>query len=427
MEQDSVYRQKYAALGRQYLQLKRRHLILQHRNVAMRRLFTRLQGAFTILRKRYLIALRHAGVAIRSQLEKQDREQYEIVLAADHRIIHVSRSFLETIEMDRTEFGDSFYIDVLFDRYLPRVQAGVNLIQVKPFQFPVMIKDYGDESHHLHPYHYFSISGNLSYSKNQRSWLYRLKAEDISASVELDYFHKTDKLITSLSLANTRLSEAHKNVEMHKIIVMLLACSLIEEHSRETSQHIERMQRITELLAGECRRRGLLRAGDRDIDEYVKDIQYTAVLHDIGKLGVPRSILAKPAKLTPHEFEIIKLHTTRGAGYIKRIIRHLSASPGYASYLGFLDIPYNICMHHHERWDGQGYPAGLAGDAIPLPARIVAVADTYDAIRMHRVYKAARSHQEALDIIHSEEGAQFDPAVVTAFLAIEPLLMDIVY
>ena len=424
---EKAYRDKYLALHKEYLRLRQKHLLLGRQYANTRKLFKQLVGNYNAIRKRYMIIQKHAGEAVRRYFEQAVKDHYELILGGDRRVVFVSESFLVKIEMDKTEFEDSFYIDVLFDRYLPCAPDKAGSMRVEPFRFPVMLQNYGEESVHVHPYHYFSVSGDLSYSKKYQEWVYRLKAEDVSASVELEYFQKTDKLITSLSIANTKLLAAHKNVEMHKIIVMLLTCSLIEEYSRETSQHIERMRRISELLANECKHRGIINADGRDLDEYVKDIQYTSVLHDIGKMGVPRTILSKPARLTSEEYEVVKEHTVRGAGYIRRIIDHLSASPGYSSYLGFLDIPYAICLSHHERWDGKGYPLGIREEAIPMPARIVAVADTYDAIRGHRSYDLARTHVQAMDIINSESGKQFDPAVVKAFMAIEPLLADIPY
>jgi HD-GYP domain-containing protein (c-di-GMP phosphodiesterase class II) len=424
---ENTYRAKYLALHKEYLRLRQKHIQLTRQYTVSRKLFRQLLGNYNVIRKRYMIIQKHAGEAVKRYFDQVAKDHYELILGSDRRVLFVSETFLARVEMEKTEFEDSFYIDVLFDRYLPHAPDKAGSVRVEPFRFPVMLKDYGEGSVHVHPYHYFSVSGDLSYSKKYQEWVYRLKAEDVSASVELEYFQKTDKLITSLSRANNQLLVANKNVEMHKIIVMLLTCSLIEEYSRETSQHIERMRRISELLANECKQRGLINANGRDPDEYVKDIQYTSVLHDIGKMGVPRTILSKPARLTPEEYEVVKEHTVRGAGYIRRIIDHLSASPGYSSYLGFLDIPYAICLFHHERWDGKGYPLGKREEEIPMPARIVSVADTYDAIRGHRSYDVSRTHLQAMDIIKAESGKQFDPAVVGAFMAIEPLLADIRY
>jgi putative two-component system response regulator len=138
----------------------------------------------------------------------------------------------------------------------------------------------------------------------------------------------------------------------------------------------------------------------------------SAPLHDIGKVGVSDRILLKPAKLTDEEFEEMKQHTVYGRDAILAAERKL----GNTSFLRFArDIAYT----HHERWDGSGYPEGLRGDQIPVAGRLMALADSYDAITSERVYKSPLSHEKAVKIIVEEKGAQFDPAVVDAFLQVE--------
>ncbi|OHD49681.1 MAG: hypothetical protein A2Y29_06925 [Spirochaetes bacterium GWE2_31_10] len=144
-------------------------------------------------------------------------------------------------------------------------------------------------------------------------------------------------------------------------------------------------------------------------------------------MGVPNYLLSKETELTSDEKKIITTHTVIGANYIKKIIDFLSADPNYSSYIHFLNIPYDICLYHHERWDGKGYPEGLAGKNIPVSARIVAVADTYDAIRGNRSYTVPRTHKEALEIIRKESGKQFDPDIVSAFVNVSDLLEDVEY
>jgi putative two-component system response regulator len=135
-------------------------------------------------------------------------------------------------------------------------------------------------------------------------------------------------------------------------------------------------------------------------------------LHDIGKVAIPDAVLLKPGKLTEDEFELMKTHTTHGATTLRSALQE---HPG-AKYL---QMAVEIAAAHHERFDGKGYPAGLAGDEIPLAARIVSVADVYDALTTKRVYKDAFDHEHARSIIIKGSGTQFDPAIVEAFLRIE--------
>jgi putative two-component system response regulator len=139
----------------------------------------------------------------------------------------------------------------------------------------------------------------------------------------------------------------------------------------------------------------------------------SAPLHDIGKVGIPDRILLKPGRLTPEEFEIMKTHTTLGRDAIAHAEQELGAD------VEFLTLAKEIAYSHQEKWDGSGYPQGLAGDQIPISARLMAVADVYDALISRRVYKDAMPHEQAVDIIKQTSGRHFDPDVVDAFLAIE--------
>jgi HD-GYP domain-containing protein (c-di-GMP phosphodiesterase class II) len=132
-------------------------------------------------------------------------------------------------------------------------------------------------------------------------------------------------------------------------------------------------------------------------------------LHDIGKAGLPDHILLKPGKLTPDEFAIMQTHTTIGADILQKVAK----KHGFART--FLQMATDITRHHHERFDGKGYPDGVAGDAIPLAARIVAIADVYDALRSRRVYKPALRHADTLRIMLEESPGHFDPALLMVF------------
>ncbi len=137
----------------------------------------------------------------------------------------------------------------------------------------------------------------------------------------------------------------------------------------------------------------------------------SAPLHDIGKVGIPDHILLKPGKLTDAEWVVMKTHCLIGARAIERAVRDADRS------VDFLNIARQIAHSHHEKWDGSGYPDGLTGDAIPIPARLMALADVFDALISRRVYKQPMPVEKARDIIVGERGSHFDPEVVDAFLA----------
>jgi response regulator RpfG family c-di-GMP phosphodiesterase len=150
----------------------------------------------------------------------------------------------------------------------------------------------------------------------------------------------------------------------------------------------------------------------------IQTIVVASSLHDIGKVAIPDSVLLKPGKLTPRERALMQQHTTIGAECLQTIKRRLGEDR-------FLDVACEIALAHHERWNGQGYPNRLKGQEIPLVARIVAVADVYDALTSERVYKRAMSHIQARNLIVRGSNEQFDPAVVEAFLSVEHEFADI--
>ena len=145
-------------------------------------------------------------------------------------------------------------------------------------------------------------------------------------------------------------------------------------------------------------------------DEFCLDVINSAPLHDVGKIQVSDTLLNKPGKLTDEEFEIMKTHTIAGKEIIEQAIDTVGGESGY------LSEAKNLAAFHHERWDGKGYPNGLAGEEIPLSARIMAVADVYDALVSQRSYKPPFSFEKAEEIIREGAGTQFDPEVVRAFL-----------
>ena len=164
----------------------------------------------------------------------------------------------------------------------------------------------------------------------------------------------------------------------------------------ETGEHTERIGLYSEILAREMKLSKTL----------TREIKSFASLHDVGKVAVPKEILNKSGPLTPVEVQKMQAHTTKGADIIANL-RDISTKPGLA---------VNIVLFHHEKWNGSGYPQGLSGEDIPLEARIVSLADVYDALRMTRIYKRSFTHKEALDVILKGRGKHFDPSLVDIFL-----------
>jgi len=207
-----------------------------------------------------------------------------------------------------------------------------------------------------------------------------------------------------------RLQESIRNESKAQRTAILTLAKLTEYRDNETGRHLERIREYTRLIADRYRIVNLEAA--YLTAEYIDALCLSSILHDIGKVGIPDAILLKPGPLTPEEFAVIKRHSSIGG----RVLEEAEAMDPERS---FLTIGKLVAYHHHEKWDGTGYPLGLTGAAIPLSARIVAVADVYDALRSHRPYKPAFSHAEALAIIADGRGRHFDPDLVDVFMDIE--------
>ena len=194
--------------------------------------------------------------------------------------------------------------------------------------------------------------------------------------------------------------------------------TIIEYRSLESGTHIRRSSRLTGLLISSMLSHPVF-SRELIANQYGSIIK-AASLHDIGKIAIPDSILLKPGRLTDEEFEVIKTHSTIGSRIIESIASHVSDEVMYLRHC------YDICRHHHERWDGKGYPDGLAGEDIPLSARILSVVDVYDALVNRRCYKPALPHEEAIEIIKNAAGTQFDKRIVATMLSIESKFADVV-
>lgn len=192
--------------------------------------------------------------------------------------------------------------------------------------------------------------------------------------------------------------------------------SLLEIRDIETGRHIKRTQLYVKALGEYLAENGPYQ--NYMTKDRIDNMYRTAPLHDIGKVGIPDKILLKPGRLTNEEFETMKKHTDYATMAFSTVDERLGDN-------NFFIVAREIAGSHHEKWNGEGYPLGLAGEQIPLVGRIMALADVYDALVSERVYKKALSHEEAMDIIIKDRGSHFDPVIVDAFVALEDKFLDI--
>ncbi|MDQ1923007.1 HD-GYP domain-containing protein [Massilia pseudoviolaceinigra] len=207
------------------------------------------------------------------------------------------------------------------------------------------------------------------------------------------------------------VAERVRDAGLMQDATVLAMAVLAESRDPGVGQHLLRTQHYVMALARELR---FVSACTAELtNENITLLHKAAPLHDIGKVGVPDAVLLKPGKLSDSEFELMKLHTVYGRDAIAGVERTLGGTNGFLRYAR------EIAYSHQEKWDGSGYPQGLAGDAIPLSARLMAVADVYDALITARAYRPAFTHETAVELIRQGRGEHFDPDVVDAMLAIE--------
>ncbi len=236
--------------------------------------------------------------------------------------------------------------------------------------------------------------------------------EEIQARVETHL--KIHYLQIELEEYNKKLEELVqtqvREISESQIAAIFAIVKLAESRDDDTGKHLERVQEFCRMLS--IKLNGKPRFNNIISQFFINDIYHASPLHDIGKVAIPDSILLKPAKHTPEEFEIMKKHAALGAETLMQV------SQKYPNN-SFINMGIDIAHYHHERWDGRGYPNGLAGENIPICARIMSVVDVYDALRSKRVYKTSFSHEESREIIINNAGTQFDPEVAGVFQEIQ--------
>ena len=196
---------------------------------------------------------------------------------------------------------------------------------------------------------------------------------------------------------------------MQENLILVLA-DMVESRDQFTGDHVKNTSEYTRIIMEQMRKEGSYT--DQLTDEFINNVYHAAPLHDIGKIRVSDAVLNKPGKLTDEEFEAMKLHTLYGADVIEKARKA-------SSDISYLDEARNLAVSHHEKWNGKGYPYGLAGEEIPLSARIMAVADVFDALVSKRSYKDPFPFEKAMDIIREGMGSHFDPKVAEAFIHAE--------
>lgn len=226
---------------------------------------------------------------------------------------------------------------------------------------------------------------------------------------DIDDVTEEEKFLQVMKDYNTTLNkevdiktESIKNIQ-EKVVLGL--ANMVENRDNNTGGHVKRTSDLIKIVVNEAKRQGVYSISE----QYAEDIVRAAPMHDIGKITIENSILCKPGDLTKEEFNIMKTHSVKSGEFVNLILKGVEEKH-------FVDVAYNVARYHHERWDGRGYPEGLVGEMIPLEARLMAIADVYDALVSQRYYKKALKYEEAAKIMIEGMGSQFDPNMLSVFL-----------
>ncbi|NLI53786.1 MAG: HD domain-containing protein [Clostridiales bacterium] len=253
---------------------------------------------------------------------------------------------------------------------------------------------------------------------NQVKWIFFRIQSEFEQDGSLKRSFGTVQDITTMKEAEDKLERYNKDLEAMvsakvkeiseaQMATIFALVKLAESRDDETGAHIERTASFCRLLAEKA---GALPQFSDTIDEnFLTTIYRASPLHDIGKVGISDLILLKPGKLTPEEFAVMKTHVEIGYQTLKSVDKRYMNN-------AFIQMGRDITRYHHEKWDGSGYLAGLKGEEIPLSARIMALADVYDALRSKRVYKPAYSHEKSVEIMAEGKGKHFDPSLTDLFM-----------
>jgi len=260
-----------------------------------------------------------------------------------------------------------------------------------------------------------SAAGEFAYNSEaaRGDSVERIRSMDIHTGDEIENLYRAlTKTVEDTAAYISEVSEKNRAINHLQNGLILVMADLVESRDKCTGDHIKNTAAYVQIIIDQMRREGIY--SEAITDQFAEDVVNSAPLHDIGKIQVPDAILNKPGKLTAEEFADMKEHTTHGGSIIADAIEQLGAGDS-----GYLREAKNLALCHHEKWDGSGYPNGLKGEEIPLSARIMAVADVFDALVSKRSYKEGMPFEKAMSIIREGSGSHFDPLVVQAFVDAE--------
>ena len=327
--------------------------------------------------------------------------------------VHVAPNGQVALEMYKEYYqNNSHYYDIIITDINMPIMGGVELIKnihkINIDQSVIVISAYNDSSRLIELIN-IGITNFVMKPLNPlqlMTSLYQSSKQVFNQKQLIQYSEDLEDINKNLDV---KVKELTKEIIFTQQISIEAIANMVESYDDDTGTHVKRIEQYTTLIVQN------LPTTDEDSIEDRMTIPFASILHDIGKLMIPKEILTKPEKLTNEETTIIKTHAKLGGEVLKKANITFQSSFDKDSYL---KTASDIAMYHHEKWDGSGYPEGLHGKNIPKSARIVAIADVYDALRSKRVYKEGFTHEKAVEIIMHEREKSFDPELTDIFLSV---------
>jgi len=371
-----------------------------------------------------IIALFNVAVVIFAKFNKKRMLWFVcyLVIAGFFILYEFTINYTETINQIPFIFFITIFMLTVLPDFKPRVFIMFALLYfvvtvcILVFKNQAVFEYYGMQSHIFYIFLFILVTKILLYNSKVRTFvntynINKLNENLISANTEIKN-QKEELRKYNNNLEKMVVEKANRIVTLKNVVMETMA-ELVEHRDDVTGGHITRTSKDLRIVINTMLAKGLYREQVSSWD--IEQVVLSAQLHDVGKVAIDDSILRKPGKLTPDEFEIMKQHTVFGG----EIIRKIQEKTGEQE---FLDFAFIFAVYHHEKWDGTGYPYGKAGLDIPLPARLMAIIDVYDALISERPYKKPFTHEEAIKIINEGKGIQFDPALTELFLSISDQL-----
>ncbi|SFH90059.1 HD domain-containing protein [Pseudobutyrivibrio sp. OR37] len=265
----------------------------------------------------------------------------------------------------------------------------------------------------VYPMNAIAISTNniMAYAENHsisKEAVDEMQAINLKTNDELEFlYHAICKMAEDSMNQMNDLQYQAKTINQMQTGLIITMADMVENRDKDTGYHIQKTADYVKIIVEGLKKKGYY--ASKITPKYISDVVLSAPLHDIGKINIPDAILNKPGKLTDEEFAIMKTHAEDGRKIIEKAIKAVQGE-------NYLKEARNMAGYHHEKWDGSGYPEGLKGQVIPLSARIMAVADVFDALSSKRVYKDAMSYEDAIATLQKDAGTHFDPKCVEVFV-----------